>query len=131
MIPKNPDGLYCLVRDSDERHYSLPGGGCDLGETAQECSARETMEEAQIENYATKILGVYLLSYRNKDGQILHQVQHVRTSSTIKAISEFIPQKNGFETDERLFVPKSELIDYIDWLKYDGSNYFLNQIDKI
>jgi len=39
------DGLLLLVRDRGFRQYSLPGGGLQQGETAEEAVARELEEE--------------------------------------------------------------------------------------
>jgi ADP-ribose pyrophosphatase YjhB (NUDIX family) len=50
-------GDYLLVRDTGESHYSLPGGGCELGESAVEAFRRELMEEAQCEASNLILLG--------------------------------------------------------------------------
>jgi|GEM_PF-1009114 ADP-ribose pyrophosphatase YjhB (NUDIX family) len=124
---KNADGLYCIVKDFDENNYSLPGGGCNLGEDWKSCSARETLEEAQISTKNTTIIGVYMLSYIGLNG-IMHQVQHIRTFSECYKIDIFIPRKNGFETIERKFLPKEDLKKNVEWLKYDGGEYLLKQL---
>ncbi|MCA6588521.1 MAG: NUDIX domain-containing protein [Pseudanabaena sp. M109S1SP1A06QC] len=88
---KNKEGMYCIVRDFNEQHFSLPGGGCDLGESWENCSIRETLEETQMETSNTKIIGVYVLSYMAQTGA-LHQVQHIRTLSNCDETIEFIPR---------------------------------------
>jgi 8-oxo-dGTP pyrophosphatase MutT (NUDIX family) len=125
---KNSDNLYCIVRDFDESHFSLPGGGCDLGESIEECCIRETFEEAQIRIDKILIIGVYILTYKNKENQIIHKVQHIRTSSNTTSCDQFIPRLNGFETVERSFIKKENLKENIEWLNYEGGEYLLNSL---
>jgi 8-oxo-dGTP pyrophosphatase MutT (NUDIX family) len=122
------ENMFCVVRDYDENHWSLPGGGCDLGENFENCAFRETAEEAQIETDNFKIIGVFNLKYLDKNNTVIHQTQHIRVASKAKTIHQFQPQKDGFETIERKFVHKSELIHYVDWLKYEGGKEMLELI---
>lgn len=125
---KDKNNNFCIVRDFDENHFSLPGGGCELGESWKECSIRETLEEAQIHTINTRIIGVFLLSYRDSNNNVIHQTQHIRTTSNCDEINTFLPRKNGFETEERIFISKDNLAEYIDWLRYEGGLEMLLKI---
>ena len=47
VFVQTKDGKFIAVRDADEKFYSLPGGGCYMDETDEECARREVREEAQ------------------------------------------------------------------------------------
>ncbi|MCK9518526.1 MAG: NUDIX hydrolase [Dehalococcoidia bacterium] len=62
LIPVREDGQLLLVRRAIEPRagtWVFPGGYMDLGETAEEAAARETLEEANLEVSGLSLLGVY------------------------------------------------------------------------
>jgi ADP-ribose pyrophosphatase YjhB (NUDIX family) len=61
-IPVRADGAILLVRRAIEPRvgaWVFPGGFMDIGETAEEAAARETLEEANLEVQNLSLLGVY------------------------------------------------------------------------
>ena len=124
----NKDSKFCLVRDYGEQHFSLPGGGCELNENFFECCTRETREEAQLEIGEIQIMGVIQLDYLDKNGYILQSVQHVRCCSTYSETKEFVPGKNGFEIEERIFCDFKELNNYVVWLQFDSGKLILENV---
>jgi len=119
LFCRNKENMYCIVRDYDEDFYSLPGGGCNLGENEIDAARRELLEEAQIElinpvKIAT--IGVTL----KKNGQIVNRIKHVRYLSEAHNIKEFEPRKDNFETVDRIFVYKNELKSKV-WLLQNPS----------
>jgi ADP-ribose pyrophosphatase YjhB (NUDIX family) len=58
----NEAGEVLLVRRAIEPRVGMwvfPGGFMDIGETAEQAAARETLEEAHLEVDSLKLLGVY------------------------------------------------------------------------
>lgn len=61
-IPVNEAGHILLVRRAIEPRagsWVFPGGYMDIGETAEEAAARETLEEANLEVTDLALVGVY------------------------------------------------------------------------
>lgn len=61
-VPVREDGRVLLVRRAIEPRigsWVFPGGFMDVGETAEEAAARETLEEAHLEVRNLSLLGVY------------------------------------------------------------------------
>lgn len=61
-IPVRDDGRILLVRRAISPRMGMwvfPGGYMDVGETAEEAAARETLEEAHLEVVNLQLLGVY------------------------------------------------------------------------
>lgn len=52
-------GRVLLHLRSDNKRWSIPGGGMEPGETLSECVVREVREETGIEVKPTRIVGVY------------------------------------------------------------------------
>lgn len=105
---KNNDNKYCIVKDYDEEFYSLPGGGCELDESPINGVKREMFEEAQIVGKNFNLLGTVMVNIFYNDKKIA-STQHLRYLCEIENMSEFIPRKDGFEVEDRLFVDKDEL----------------------
>jgi len=62
VVPVRADGSVLLTRRAIQPRigsWVFPGGFMDVGETAEEAAARETMEEAHLEVRNLSLLGVY------------------------------------------------------------------------
>lgn len=126
---KDRKGNYCIVRDHDENHFSLPGGGCDLGEEDFECAKRELFEEAQIVMKDPEFLGSVLINFK-KGVKAVSQLKHVRVYCEGKKIEEFIPRKNDFEIEERKFIPLHNLKEKIPLLNNPSGEELINMLNK-
>jgi ADP-ribose pyrophosphatase YjhB (NUDIX family) len=120
------DGEFCIVRDKDEAHWSLPGGGTCIGESAEVASARELMEEAQIEISPKEfeVLGTILVSQAVAGDVVM--MQHQRLYAHVRVIQDFIPD-NNFETAERKFVSLDE-ISQLDMMKNRSGEILLSML---
>jgi len=61
-IPVREDGSILLVKRAIEPrvgYWVFPGGFMDMGETAEEAAARETLEEAELEVTNLQLIGVF------------------------------------------------------------------------
>ncbi len=127
---KDNTNKFCIVRDHDESFFSLPGGGCELGETPEECINRELDEEAQISCKNMKLLGsiVVKLTYNNK---VVSKFQQLRYLADLNIQKEFIPQKDRFEVIERQFVPLSELKSKVMILQNPNGELIIDQINSL
>lgn len=124
---KNLVGDFCIVKDQDESFYSLPGGGCELGESPEACIKRELLEEAQVTCKNIKLLGSILVEL-SQEGKIVSKSQHLRYLADVDTQDSFIPNKNGFETIERIFVPFTELKNKVFLLQNLTAERILNQV---
>lgn len=130
------NNLAVLVRDKEEKRFTLPGGKIENGETARNAFIRECIEEAQIQPPSPPIL-LGSLEYVNpngKDDEDRHH-QEVRFFSIIDNFKKFEPLKDGFETEERIFIHYENLADYIPWLSRSETgkaqyNDFVKMIPK-
>jgi 8-oxo-dGTP pyrophosphatase MutT (NUDIX family) len=121
-----------LVRDTGESHYSLPGGGCELGESAVEAFRRELMEEAQCEASNLILLGCTKVDIYDETKKVhLQSISQVRFYCEIKNINNFMPNKDGFEVEERILTPFYDLPGKIDWLNGEVGKLFLDEVSKL
>lgn len=127
---KNLNGEFCVVKDSDESFYSLPGGGCELGESPETCARREIFEEAQITCKNISLLGSILVEL-NKNGLVVSRFQHVRYIADLDEMMDFVPLKNGFETNVRKFLPFSKLESKVFILQNPTAKNILNHVWSI
>lgn len=112
------DNKIILVRDKDETRFTLPGGGIQEGESPIEALIREFKEEAQFIPLNIELLGTLEVKITNKKRGIIEHHQQVRFVCSIDNPGDFIPEKDGWETVERIFVDIEELENYLEWLVY-------------
>lgn len=128
---RNSDGKYCIVKDYDESYYSLPGGGCDLGEKDENCAHREVFEEAQFKIHDIKLIGNTIVNISDKKGTVVSKSKHVRFHAKIDSIKEFIPRKHGMETVERKFIDFKDLKKKVLLLQNPIGDEILKEVKKI
>ena len=116
---KTSDNLVCLVRDKNEKRFTLPGGGIDAGENPEQALIREFKEEAQFELKNIKLLGSVAVIVE-EDEKPTEKAQQVRYICELEDISEFVPNKDGWETEQRIFVHYTDLPNYVKWIKYES-----------
>lgn len=109
---KDDNGKYCVVKDFDEDFYSLLGGGCELDEMPIEGIKREMFEEAQIVGSNFRLLGSVMVNIYYNDQKIA-STQHLRYLCEIEKIEDFIPRKDGFEVEDRIFINKEDLYEKV------------------
>lgn len=119
----------CIVKDGDENFYSLPGGGKMLAETPEDCALRELNEEAQIIGKNIKVFGTILVSFYQQD-KLISSMQQSRYLCEIKSIKDFVPFRDGFETDVRLFVGLDQLQNLVEQLKNDSGLEIIELLSK-
>jgi len=65
------DGRVLLVKHTYQRHWYLPGGGVQKGETLAEAARREAAEECGARLGALTIHGVYSSFYEHKSDHVI------------------------------------------------------------
>lgn len=125
-------GGFCLVRETGQDHYGLPGGGCEIGELPEEAFRRELNEETLFTAEAVNLIGFTRIDMFASDKKIhLQTIFQARYYTEIKEKTPFVANKNGFEIEERIFVPFSNLIEKVAWLKTDVGKLVLDEVSKI
>ena len=124
------ENKVCIVKDGDENFYSLPGGGKEILETPKECAMRELMEEAQIVGYKPQIFGTILVKLI-KNKIVVSQMQQSRFFCKTSEMQDFIPYKDGFETDERSFVKIDDLISLVEQLQNENGEDIISHLKSI
>ncbi len=120
---------YCIVRDGNEIFYSLPGGGCEPGETSSECIVREIQEEAQMSVCNLVLLGSVIVTH-HMGFEIIETVRHDRYICDVQSETSFIPNKNGFEVEEKKYVPLSDLQHLVKLLQNPSGDTLIKQISQ-
>jgi 8-oxo-dGTP pyrophosphatase MutT (NUDIX family) len=124
------DNRICLVKDGHEDFYSLPGGGRKLLESPLECAKRELQEEAQIIAKNFKIFGTIVVSFYSND-VLISKMQQARYICDVDVMEEFVPFKDGFETDERIFVWADQLLTLVKQFKNDNGIQIVAHLVKV
>src|SRR3989339_543001 len=89
------NNLVVLVRDKEEKRFTLPGGKIENGETARNALIRECLEEAQIQLSNPVLLGsLEYINPNGKDDEDKHH-QEIRYFSVVDNFKKFEPLKDG------------------------------------
>lgn len=120
---------YCVVKDFDEEFFSIPGGGCELGESSLDCIKREISEEAQFNCEDYELLGRLFVSFYDGE-RLLSRISHDRYLCKINedSIKEFIPRKDGFEIDERKFLKLDDIQNQVKILQNSTGDEILKDL---
>lgn len=123
---------FCIVRETGQNHYSLPGGGCEIGESPENAFRRELMEETLFKTDDVVLVGATKVDMYTPDKKKhLQTIFQVRFYTDIKEIVPFVPNKDGFEVEERIFVSFQDLIEKVDWLKTEVGSKIIDEINKL
>jgi len=114
----NKNNLIVLVRDKGESRFTLPGGKIDNNESPLQALIREFKEEAQFTPKKIELLGSLEVQIKDKNSKTIDHHQQIRFICHIKNLGPFIPEKDGWETVERIFVKPQNLPDYLEWIAY-------------
>lgn len=114
----NKSKKVALTRDKDESRFTLPGGGVEKGESPKEALIREFVEEAQFTPTNIEVLGTLEVLRENSEGELVDHHQQVRFICSVENEGGFLPNKNGWETEERIFVDPKDLPLYLEWITY-------------
>ena len=102
----NAQGQILLL--DDNRHYNLPGGRPESGESFAETLIREAAEEVQVTVTSIEYLGYQLIEDTKKFAQ-------VRLVCLIDAILPSIADPDTGRTYSRLWVPASHANALLNW----------------
>jgi ADP-ribose pyrophosphatase YjhB (NUDIX family) len=75
----NSEGKLLLQQRDDNRHWAMPGGRLDPGETISDCAVREVFEETGLRVKIKRLIGVYsdpqqYMLAQNRHGKIVQMV---------------------------------------------------------
>jgi ADP-ribose pyrophosphatase YjhB (NUDIX family) len=59
VVVPDDQGRILLIRRTDNKYWSIPGGGMEPGESVREAAVREVKEETGIDCEITGLVGVY------------------------------------------------------------------------
>jgi ADP-ribose pyrophosphatase YjhB (NUDIX family) len=124
---KEKDKFY-LVKDFGEDFYSLPGGGCYLSESGEDCARREIVEEVQFEVDDLELLGTILVEVK-KDNLVLSKTQQLRFLAKPKNVKEFELDPK-MEIEERALVDFNSLKDKVMLLQNPTGEEILEDLKK-
>jgi 8-oxo-dGTP pyrophosphatase MutT (NUDIX family) len=123
--------------------WVMPGGGKMANENPEQCVRREVMEEAQCEVDDLKyLMTVWGELYNNDDSKVTdpeiikNYRPQFRYIGYAKNMTEFIPEKDGFETVERKFISLTQLPEYFPWISNSESgrefyDFLKSRLDKM
>lgn len=95
---------------SEQRHWSLPGGALEYGETIEQCLIREMKEETGLDVKVKEML--YICDrFRHLDNHIVHM------TFLIEQLGQKLPSSSFFHKDEEMnrevkMIPIDELTKY-------------------
>jgi len=100
-----------LQQRTDNGRWSLPGGGMDPGESAEECCVREIKEETGLDIEVVRLVGIYTTPHRittyadgNRWQLVALHFEGVITGGTMEITDG--------ESHEQRFIPITELANY-------------------
>jgi ADP-ribose pyrophosphatase YjhB (NUDIX family) len=135
VFVRTPAKKFLIVRDFDEKFFSLPGGGCNMNEDGKECAIREVKEEAQVEVKNVQLIGNVIVKV-NKNGQVFSVSTQQRYLADAFDVYDFIANpdnlnKEDYETVERKEVPFESLSEEVKLLKNKTGEAILSSLKRI
>ena len=105
------DGKVVLIKRRYEPlagRWSLPGGAVEVGETLEECVAREMLEETGLEVEVGPVIEVFDRISRDEDGRVRYH--YVLVDYLCWPVAGAL--QAGSDVDDAILVPPSELGEY-------------------
>lgn len=126
----NVQGEICIVYGDSKNYWNLPGGGREENETPLDTFVREVKEEAQAAVESVEFFSIISANLFEDDGvtelSYVEKLKHVEEPRNLLPgvrffcklinIEEFVPNKDGFEIEDRKFVTVEDLPNYIKYL---------------
>lgn len=120
--PTLPEGMevssahgFCFYKNKmilvklDKRGWDIPGGHMELGETPEQCLAREAMEEASIVGSA-RLIGYTLVDNREDAYRIPGKYPDIGVQAFFRMdVDEVLSFQGEFEASDRIFLYPSEV----------------------
>lgn len=102
-------GKLVIVYDAGKNLWSPPGGRVEAGETIEEATVREVLEESNM-----RVLGIEPIGYieiTDPDGSVRTQI---RSFCIVEPIGPFIADPDGDITEIKL-INTADIKEYFDW----------------
>lgn len=123
-------GKFIVVREFGETTFFLPGGGCRIHESGEECANRELIEETGIENAFLKLIGIISVKMFKEDKKVLSQFLQMRYLTSVPKFSNFT--KNGFgndgEIEEIIELDLEDMLSTVEHLKNPNGKMIINAV---
>ncbi len=107
------DEQRVLLQKHPERPWNIPGGQPEPGETYEQTVIREVYEETNVRVENPRFIGYQEVF---EDGVL--KAYQLRFIATVVAIDERQPDPDEGVMRERMFVPLSEVMNYIPYPQY-------------
>jgi 8-oxo-dGTP pyrophosphatase MutT (NUDIX family) len=102
------DGKLVVVYADSKGYWGPPGGGIEPGETIEEATVREILEETNMRVVSIRPIGVLNIF------EPARTIQHVRSFCIVEPIGPFSTDPDGDVTEIRLIDP-ADVKEYFDW----------------
>jgi len=103
--------LLALWNEADEPRWTLPGGGVELHESAEDGAVREVREESGLEVELTGLLGVhsYVVPPERRLSRTRRPMRAVRVVFSARVVGGELTKEIGGTTDEARWIPLHEV----------------------
>lgn len=127
----NGSGKFYAVRERGSRKYLLPGGGCHIYETGEECVRREALEELGIEIEDLVLLGMIIVRIFDGNHRILSESLQYRYFTKTKFNMDDLENRVDFEIEEVIEVSLDELEEKVEHLKNQNGPALIKSIKSL
>lgn len=102
------DEKLVVVYDKDKKCWLPPGGGVEMGESAEDAAIRETKEETNMKVLQYEFIGIQDIFESNRT------ISEVRFVCMVEPYGPFVSDPDGDITEIKLIDPK-DFKQYFDW----------------
>jgi len=97
-----------IVYSSKYKHWTMPGGSIEKGESYEECLRREIQEESNMKVLALTPIGYQEVHF---EGKIYNQLRYV---CLVGPYGDFVSDPDGSVNEVKIADPK-ECLEHLDW----------------